>query len=114
LANWTEAAKRVAVIVYFLVGLAAGAAFATIAYHRRSRNGFLWALGTEAAMLFALLTASEILGRAALLTAAPTGPYFALLALPTLAMGPRCWRRCGPPTQARCCLGLATGRPKTR
>lgn len=86
-ANWSEVAKRVAVIADFLLGLAAGAVAATVAHRRRSRNGFVSALAMEAGLLVALLAVAEVLTHGARPHLLATRGYFLLLALPALAMG---------------------------
>jgi uncharacterized membrane protein YoaK (UPF0700 family) len=84
--NGPEVAKRAAVIVDFLVGLAVGAVAATVAHRRGARGGFASALSIEAGLLVALLVASEVVAGGGPVPSSATG-YFALLALPAAAMG---------------------------
>jgi uncharacterized membrane protein YoaK (UPF0700 family) len=87
LGDWSEVAKRAAVIAYFLLGLAAGATMVTVAYRRGTPNGFTGALAIEACVLVAFVAAAELLTQGAPVPRSATGAYFAMLAAPPFAMG---------------------------
>lgn len=85
--DWAEVAKRVAVILDFVVGIGVGATVATVARRRGSRGGFAAALLVEAALLLALLVAAEVCTHGASVPFSTHAGYFFVLALPALAMG---------------------------
>ncbi|HZU82979.1 MAG TPA: YoaK family protein [Polyangiaceae bacterium] len=86
LGQWADVGRHAWAIGSFLVGLAAGATAATIAYRRSSRASFAGALALEAALLVALMTAGGSMGAGG----APresSGSHLALVTLAAVAMG---------------------------
>lgn len=85
--EWLSAWHRVFPVPLFVAGAAAGAVAIEIAHHRRWRSAHAVAFGLEAAALAAFVVAAQPYVRGGALRPAAGALFYALAALPTLAMG---------------------------
>lgn len=85
--EWGTAGHRAFPIPLFVVGAAAGAAAIEVAHRRRWRSAHAVAFGLEAGLLAAFAVAAQPLVEAGAVRTESAALFYALAALPTLAMG---------------------------